>query len=61
MIDNLTLAKNMYTAYCEKVGGVAFNGDPLPTADEFFTDETKTKQSNAWLAAADVAISTFCQ
>lgn len=59
MIDNLTLAKRMYDTYCEKVGGKAFNGDPLPGSEEFFADETKKKQSDAWLAAADVAIDIF--
>ena len=51
---NDTLAKQMYDAYCEAVGGVAFNGDPLPKSDEFFSDETKLKQVNAWRAAAEI-------
>lgn len=46
----------MYDAYCEKVGGKAFNGDPLPKSEEFFADKTKEKQVNAWISAADVAL-----
>lgn len=48
-------AEKMYDGYCEAVGGKAFNGDPLPPAVEFFADPTKTKQSNAWLAAAAIS------
>jgi len=48
----LVTAKAAYTAYCAGVGGVAFNGDPLPSADEFFADESKAKQANAWIEAA---------
>lgn len=51
----LGLAFTMYDTYCESVGGKAFNGDPLPPANEFFADETKTKQSKAWLDAAEAA------
>lgn len=50
------LAKLMYDEYCKAVGGVAFNGDPLPSSEEFFSDDTKTKQRKAWEAAAKVAI-----
>lgn len=49
----------MYDAYCEAVGGKAFNGDDLPKSDEFFSDESKTKQANAWIKAANVAIDIF--
>jgi hypothetical protein len=49
-IENL--ADVMYTTYSREVGGVAFNGDPLPTWEEFYNDHTKEKQSNAWLHAA---------
>lgn len=49
------LAKTMYTVYCENVGGKAFNGDNLPSAEEFFNDETKTKQANAWRETAKAA------
>tara|TARA_R110000765_G_scaffold320270_3_gene412276 strand:+ start:518 stop:700 length:183 start_codon:yes stop_codon:yes gene_type:complete len=56
MINKEYIAKELYSSYCEAVGGVAYNGDPLPTADDFFADESKTKQSNAWLVAAERAI-----
>lgn len=42
------LARYQYNAYNEAVGGVAWNGDPLPVADEFFEDPAKQKQANAW-------------
>ena len=46
-----------YTAYCIAVGGVAFNGEPLPTWEAFLGDENKQKQVDGWYAAADAAIS----
>lgn len=45
--------------YCEAVGGVAYNGDKLPTSQEFFTDTSKEKQANAWRKAADAAFDFF--
>lgn len=59
MIDEVTLAHRMYDLYCKEVGGKAFNGDPLPSAKEFFADETKTKQSSAWLAVAKDTLNLF--
>lgn len=56
MIDRIYIASELYRAYCEAVGGKAFNGDPLPDWETFYTDDTKAKQANAWLAAADRAI-----
>lgn len=56
MINRDIVAKELYTTYCQAVGGKAFNGDPLPDWETFSTDETKRKQSDAWLAAADAAI-----
>ncbi len=53
--DTLKLAKGLYSTYSEAVGGKAFNGDPLPTADAFFADPTKVTQSKAWTAAAEFA------
>lgn len=48
------LAGKLYTKYSEAVGGVAFNGDPLPNWEEFSEDEAKTKQADAWrLVAAE--------
>lgn len=50
------IAREMYDAYCVAVGGVAYNGDPLPKSKEFFTDNSKMKQADAWRVAADKAI-----
>ena len=49
------LAMKMYDEYCACVGGKAFNGDPLPASEEFFADQTKSKQANAWRQTAVVA------
>lgn len=51
-----TIAKELYDAYGEGVGGVAFNGDPLPSWEVFIADTAKTKQAQAWLKAADRVI-----
>lgn len=56
MITQEELARKMYDKYCESVGGLAFNGDKLPHSDEFFADESKLKQANAWRDAAAVAL-----
>ena len=49
-------ASLMYTAYCEAVGGRAFNGDALPDWDTFSADPSKEKQVAGWIAAADAVI-----
>ena len=54
--DTEKLANILYTRYCVEVGGLAFNGDPLPTWAEFGSDPKKQKQANAWRAVADAAI-----
>lgn len=46
------LTAEMYELYCKKVGGVAFNGDPLPDWAEFGSDPNKTKQADAWRTVA---------
>ena len=46
------IAGRLYTIYCEAVGGVAFNGDPLPGWEAFRADPSKRKQSDAWVAVA---------
>lgn len=56
MLDREYIASEMYRVYCEAVGGVAFNGDPLPNWEEFSSDPNKKKQSEAWLASADRVI-----
>ena len=50
--DIAVKAARMYDAYCAAVGGVAFNGDRLPDWNTFRSDESKAKQSNAWIEAA---------
>lgn len=49
------LAHKLYDKYCKSVGGKAFNGDDLPKAVEFFNDESKRKQANAWRDTALLA------
>jgi len=56
MINEEDVAEDLYTTYCLAVGGLAYNGDPLPTWVEFFNDPTKEKQSAAWLATAKRAM-----
>ena len=55
-MENLDKAKKAYDAYCEAVGGVAFNGDKLPSSEEFFNDPSKQKQANAWLVAVNAIL-----
>lgn len=55
-VDVSVLAGLMYEAYCKDVGGVAFNGDPLPTWAQFRVDPAKMKQALGWHAAARAAI-----
>lgn len=50
------LAGEMYDAYCDAVGGLAFNGYPLPAWSEFGSDPSKQKQANGWRVAAKIAI-----
>ena len=53
------ITADLYSIYCEKVGGKAFNGDALPLASEFLTDPSKKKQADAWRAVAKHAITMF--
>lgn len=55
-MDNEQLAHKLYDIYCEAVGGKAFNGDPLPKSEEFFADEKKQLQANAWRTTAMAAM-----
>lgn len=50
------LAGILYQTYCRCVGGVAFNGDPLPGWSEFRQDLKKKKQSDAWIQVAKEAL-----
>ena len=45
-------ANLLYSVYCEAVGGVAFNGDPLPSWEDFAADPNKKRQSDAWRSVA---------
>lgn len=54
MKDVEHIASVIYTLYCKEVGGVAFNGDKLPTWEEFSSDDNKTKQANAWRRVAEI-------
>ena len=46
------IAGELYDEYCVQVGGKAFNGDPLPKWADFRADQSKRKQSDAWIAVA---------
>lgn len=50
------LAGFLYDTYCHAVGGVAFNGDKLPTWEEFKADASKGRQVLAWCAVAEASI-----
>lgn len=53
--DNESIAGLLYGCYCQAVGGKAFNGDDLPTWEDFAADAEKTKQADAWRAVATAA------
>lgn len=48
-----------YETYCRKVGGKAFNGDPLPDWTTFRSDPKKKVQSDAWVAVSDAMKQQF--
>lgn len=49
-----TFAKAAYTAYCEAVGGKAFNGDDLPGWDGI-----PQKIKDAWYAAVNAGLASY--
>lgn len=49
------LAGILYEVYCKSVGGIAWNGDPLPSWNEFSKDETKKKQADGWRDVAEAS------
>lgn len=51
----------MYDAYCDAVGGKAWNGQPLPKSGEFFTEPSKNTQADGWRAAARTAENLLTQ
>lgn len=53
------IAAEMYELYCAKVGGKAFNGDPLPDWKTFRADPAKARQSEAWICVAIKARQLF--
>ena len=55
------LAAHLYETYSKAVGGVAFNGDPLPSWREFRGDPAKKKQSDAWVEVAREAAQTLTE
>lgn len=55
------LAADLYETYCQAVGGVAYDGKPLPSAEEFFADPAKDKQSKGWLKVAEAALDSLCE
>jgi hypothetical protein len=56
MTPTQVIACRMYTDYCKAVGGKAFNGDPLPSWNEFVNDSAKQVQAAGWIAAASGAL-----
>lgn len=50
------LANILYTHYCYRVGGKAWNGDPLPDWATFRADPYKERQADAWVAVATKAL-----
>lgn len=57
--DVIELAHALYEEYCGSVGGVAYNGDPLPSWPEFASDPEKETQVTAWRHVASVVESIF--
>lgn len=55
------LAGALYEKYAAAVGGVAFNGDPLPKWAEFAADPVKAKQADAWREVAATAAETVAR
>ena len=57
MLDQTTAAA--WNEYREVVGGVAYNGDPLPTWDQFRDDPNKAVQVKAWRRAVYESTNTY--
>lgn len=55
------LAAGLYSVYCQAVGGKAYDGKPLPTAEEFFNDPTKQTQAQAWVKVANAVLDNLCK
>lgn len=52
MPDIDAIAGHLYTVYCKAVGGVAYDGKPLPPWGEFSKDPNKQKQADGWREVA---------
>ena len=50
-------AGELYEAYCVAVGGVAYDGKPLPSWAEFSADPAKAKQVAGWEAVGAASMS----
>lgn len=61
MPDMEEIAGQLYESYCHLVGGKAFNGDLLPSWEEFSTDTSKELQANGWRGVASKAMEIFNQ
>jgi len=55
------LAEIMYEEYNKAVGGKAFNGDPLPSWEDFYPHPDKQKQVNGWIASAKAAMKYYSE
>ena len=51
-----TWVSQMYFVYCREVGGVAYDGNPLPDWETFKNDPAKKKQCHAWYAMGKAAL-----
>ena len=52
-------AQAAWAAYCEAVGGKAFNGDSLPAWSVMVADSKKKQIVAGWRAAANAAVTAF--
>jgi hypothetical protein len=59
MFDLVEFAGELYTTYCESVGGKAHDGQPLPSWEVFKNDPLKLRQYNAWIATAHQALNSL--
>jgi hypothetical protein len=55
MANSEDLARVAYTTYCAAVGGVSYNGDPLPSWEQQRGREDQ-KIPDAWVAAANAVV-----
>lgn len=51
----------LYDKYCEAVGGVSFNGNKLPSAEEFFADPNCSNPAHGWKEVAAHASALFVE